>query len=86
MPSGKNYVRDYKQENKTAKARGETGNGSGSGDAMRHKARRKVIKRIGKAAVQGKDVDHKVKLKNGGGNGTKNLRVRGRRANRADNR
>lgn len=86
MPSSKNYVRDYKQENKTAKSRGETGNGSSSGDAMRHKARRKVIKRIGKAAVQGKDVDHKVKLKNGGGNGKGNLRVRGRRANRADNR
>lgn len=86
MPSSPNYVRDYKQENKTAKKRGETGNGSSSGDAMRHKARRKVIKRLGKAAVAGKDVDHKTKLKNGGSNGTKNLRVRGRRANRADNR
>lgn len=86
MPSSKNYVRDYKQENKTAKSRGETGNGSGSGDAMRHKARRVVIKKLGKAAVAGKDVDHKTKLKDGGGNSAGNLRVRGRRANRADNR
>lgn len=86
MPSSKNYVRDYKQENKTAKDRGETGNGSNSGDAMRHKARRKVIKRVGKAAVQGKDVDHKKKLKSGGGNDAGNLRIRGRKANRSDNR
>lgn len=86
MPSSKNYVRDYKQENKTAKSRGETGNGSSSGDAMRHKARRVVIKKLGKAAVAGKDVDHKVKLKNGGGNSAKNLRVRDKSENRSDNR
>lgn len=86
MPSGKNYVRDYAQERRTAKKRGETGVGAKSGDAMRHKARRKVIKAVGKAAVAGKDVDHKTKLKNGGGNGVKNLRVRARAANRADNR
>lgn len=86
MPSSANYVRDYKQERKTAKARGETGVGAKSGDAMRHKARRKVIKKLGKSAVAGKDVDHKSKLKNGGGNGLKNLRVRARRANRSDNR
>lgn len=86
MPSSANYVRDYAQERKTAKARGETGVGSKSGDATRHRARRKVIKRLGKAAVNGKDVDHKTKLKHGGGNGIKNLRVRERRANRSDNR
>lgn len=86
MPSSANYVRDYKQERKTAKARGETGNGSKSGDATRHRARRKVIKKLGKAAVNGKDVDHKTKLKSGGGNGIKNLRVRARKANRSDNR
>lgn len=86
MPSSPNYVRDYKQERETAKKRGETGVGSKSGDATRHRARRKVIKRLGKKAVEGKDVDHKVKLKNGGGNSTKNLRVRSRKANRSDNR
>lgn len=86
MPSSKNYIRDYQRERETAKKRGETGVGSSSGDATRHRARRKVIKRLGKSAVAGKDVDHKTKLKNGGGNGHKNLRVRDRRANRSDNR
>lgn len=86
MPSSKNYVRDYKQENATAKARGETGKGANSGDAMRHKARRKVIKKLGAKAVAGKDVDHKTKLKSGGGNGHSNLRVRDKSANRSDNR
>lgn len=86
MPSSKNYIRDYQRERETAKKRGETGVGSSSGDATRHRARRKVIKRLGKSAVAGKDVDHKTKLKNGGGNGHKNLRVRNRKENRSDNR
>lgn len=86
MPSPDGYVRDYKQERETAKKRGETGVGSSSGDATRHRARRKVIKKLGKAAVAGKDVDHKTKLKSGGSNGIKNLRVRSRSANRSDNR
>lgn len=86
MPSPDGYVRDYKQERATAKKRGETGVGSKSGDATRHRARRKVIKKLGASAVAGKDVDHKTKLKNGGGNGHSNLRVRSRSANRSDNR
>ena len=75
MPSSPNYVRDYKQERKTAKARGETGVGSKSGDATRHRARRKMEKKHGKAALAGKDVDHKKPLKSGGSNSESNLAI-----------
>lgn len=66
--------RNYKQERKTAKARGETGKGSDSGDAKRHRARRKVEKKTGKLSSD-QHVDHKRKVKDGGGNGDGNLRV-----------
>ena len=39
--------RNYKQERKTAIARGETGIGSESGDSRRHRDRRKYIKENG---------------------------------------
>lgn len=61
MPSSKGYKRNYKQERKTAKKRGETGVGSKSGDATRHRARRKVAKTT---SVKGKDVHHKKGLSN----------------------
>lgn len=76
--------RDYAQERKTAIARGETGAGSKSGDATRHRARRAVEKRLGKSAVKGKDVDHKRTLKSGGSNEASNLRVRSISENRSD--
>lgn len=85
MPSSKNYVRDYKQESKTAKARGETGVGPSSGDATRHRARRILVKKVGASAVKGKDVDHKKPLAKGGTNSTKNLRVRSIKTNRSNN-
>ena len=72
--------RDYKQENKTAKARGETGVGSKSGDATRHRARRKKAKT---SDVSGKDVGHKKSLKSGGGNGSSNLKVESKSSNRS---
>ena len=83
MPSGKNYKRDYTQETRTAKKRGETGAGSKSGDATRHRARRKVTNSRGKTAVAGKDVDHKRPIRSGGGNSASNLQVRNKSANRA---
>jgi len=52
--------------------------------AERNAARAKVIKKKGKAAVAGKDVDHKDK--NTKNSSSKNLRVRSVKANRADNR
>jgi hypothetical protein len=70
MPSSPGYKRDYKQEAKTAKARGE------HGDRMeRQRARRAVDKtgvdrnNNGKAdRREGKDVSHNKLLKNGGTN------------------
>jgi hypothetical protein len=75
--------RNLKQERKTAIARGETGVGSKSADATRHRARRKVVNKLGEAAVAGKDVDHKKALKSGGSNDLSNLKVRSVSANRS---
>lgn len=75
MPSAPGYVRDYKQERNTAKKRGETGVGSKSGDATRHRARRKVINARG-ALSSDQVVDHKKPLKNGGSNELGNLKVK----------
>jgi hypothetical protein len=44
-----------------------------------------MVKKHGKAALAGKDVDHKIAIRNGGGNG-KNLRIRSIKANRGDTR
>lgn len=75
MPSSPNYVRDYKQERKTAKARGETGVGSKSGDATRHRARRQKEKELGRKLRADEHVHHKNKLKDGGSNSSTNLAV-----------
>lgn len=83
MPSSKNYVRDLKQERKTAKARGETDSGSKSKDATRHRARRALENKLGKSIPSNMDVDHKKSLKDGGSNSTSNLRVRSQRDNRS---
>jgi hypothetical protein len=45
MPSSPGYVRDLKQEYKTAKARGEIGTGHNSKNAERHRARRLALKK-----------------------------------------
>jgi hypothetical protein len=53
--------------------------------AQRNAARRKMIA-AGKAKKgDGKDVEHKKPIRNGGGNGKSNLTVRSKSANRADN-
>lgn len=81
MPSSPKYKRDYSQENKTAKTRGETSSGSDSGDAVRHRARRVMLKKG--MVAKGQDVDHKKPLSKGGaGTDPKNLRA----ASKADNR
>ena len=72
MPSSKNYVRDYDQDYKTQKARGESGTGSDSKKAKRNRARRLALK-LG-MVKPGQDVDHKVPLSKGGSNTAKNLR------------
>lgn len=58
MPSSEGYKRDYKQEYKTAKKRGEVGTGSNGENAQRKRARRK-LEREGKVSKgDGKDVAH----------------------------
>ncbi len=76
--------RDYKRERELAKRRGETGVGSKSGDAQRHRARRKVEKRVGRKLKPDEVVDHIKRVKDGGGNGDGNLRVRDLSSNAAD--
>lgn len=53
--------------------------------AMRNGARRKAMKEGKVTKGDGKDIDHKKKLKDGGTNSKSNLRVRSKSANRADN-
>jgi len=73
MPSSKNYVRDYDQEYKTQKQRGESGTGSDSDNAKRKRLRRKALK-LG-MVKPGQDLDHKVPLSKGGSNTLKNARA-----------
>lgn len=49
---------------------------------LQNKARTIMQKDLGKAALDGKDVDHKVMLDKGGGNDRSNLRVRTQKQNR----
>lgn len=72
MPSSPNYVRDYKQEYKTAKARGEIGTGSNSENAKRHRLRRKMLKKG--MLKPGETVDHIKPLSMGGSNTLANAR------------
>lgn len=81
MPSTSDYVRDYKQEAKTAKARGEQGVGPESGSAKRHRLRRKALK-LG-MVKPGQDLDHKRPLSKGGANTIKNARATSPSENRS---
>ena len=79
MPSSKNYKRNYAEEYDRYHASPE----QRKNRANRNKARKEVEKRVGKAALRGKDVDHKRPLAKGGGNGKGNLRIQSKRANRS---
>lgn len=81
MPSSPNYKRDYKQEARTAKRRGEQGTGSDSGSAQRHRARRKMLKE-GKVKP-GQDVAHVKPISKGGSNAAANLRAESPSKNRS---
>jgi len=52
--------------------------------AERVKARRWAIKRYGKRAIEGKDIDHIRSLESGGSTTMSNIRVRDIGSNRAD--
>lgn len=75
MPSAPGYKRDYRQEYKTAKSRGEVGTGSNGDNAKRKRLRRQLEKEGKVRKGDGKDVDHKMPLSKGGSNSKANARV-----------
>lgn len=81
MPSSKNYVRDYKQEYKTAKRRKEVAAGKNGANAKRKAARRKLEKAGLVRKGDGKDVDHKNR--NPKDNRRSNLRAVSKSTNRS---
>lgn len=81
MPSSSNYVRDYKQERKTAMRRGEVSSGPDGDNAKRKEARRKLEKEGKVRKGDGKDVDHKNR--NPKDNSRGNLRVKSKSENRS---
>ena len=78
MPSSPNYKRDYKQEQATARARGDT-----KKRAERNAARAELMKEGKVHKGDGKDVDHTKPLGQGGSNSRGNLRVASAGANRS---
>ena len=52
------------------------------GRSQRNQARTIMAKDLGKAAIAGKNIDHRVMVKDGGSNARSNLRVRSQHANR----
>ena len=75
-PSSPNYVRDMKRERETQIARGE------HIDNRKRKKARRLMEAKG-MVKPGQDVDHKVPLSKGGGNGVGNLRAVSPSENRA---
>jgi hypothetical protein len=73
---GRDYAKEYREYHGKPSQRKNRSN--------RNKARRLMIKKHGKAKLEGKDVDHKKPMKKGGGNHMKNLRIRSVKANRGD--
>jgi len=80
MPSSPGYKRNYAEEYKTAKARGEVDGGHSGENAERKRARRKALK-LGLVKA-GQDWDHIKPLSKGGSNAISNGRPRSPHANR----
>jgi hypothetical protein len=79
MPSAPDYKRDYAQEKVTSDARGEKPK-----RAARNRARHIMVKKGMVRPGDGKDVDHKTPLGQGGAaTSPSNLRVRDDNANRS---
>lgn len=83
MPSSPGYRRNYAQEYRTAKSRGEVGGGSSGDNAKRKRLRRQMEKEGKVRKGDGKDVDHKVPLSKGGPNTKSNARVVPKGTNRS---
>ena len=83
MPSSPGYVRNIKQEYKTAEARGEKNAGPNGVDAKRHRARFEATKLGMVKPKDGKDLDHRKPLSKGGSNTPANFRVESQHANRS---
>ena len=74
-------ARDYRKEYDNYHSRPE----QIANRAARGAARAQVKKKLGAAAIAGKDIDHKKMIKDGGGNGGGNLRVAPVGSNRSRN-
>lgn len=78
MPSSPNYKRNYAQEMKTAKQRGED-----KDNVLRKRARRLMVKKGLVKPFDGKEVDHKQALSKGGSNTPSNFRIKTASDNRS---
>ena len=78
MPSSPGYKRNYKEEWKDAKARGE-----GDDNAQRHRARYEMEKAGKVPKNDGVDIGHKKAIKRGGTNAPSNLKVQSVSENRS---
>ena len=78
MPSSPGYKRNYKEEWKDAKARGE-----GADNAQRHRARYEMEKAGKVHKNDGRDVGHVKHIKRGGTNAPSNLKVQSVSENRS---
>lgn len=74
----KKRERDYKKEYRAYHGTPE----QIANRSARNKARRTMEKEVGKAALKGKEVDHKTPLSKGGSNARSNLQVVSRTTNR----
>ena len=72
--TGRDYSYDKEYESKKKQV---------ANRVKRNAARRAMTAAKGKAALKGKDVDHKKPLKSGGSNAKSNLRVTTKKKNRA---
>lgn len=76
MPEKRDYAKEYREYHSKPEQIKNRSN--------RNKARAKVKKLVGAAAVKGKDIDHKRPIAKGGSNNISNLRIRSVHANRGD--
>lgn len=67
MAKRRDYKREYEMYQGTTEQKRNR--------AKRNAARREMEREVGKSALKGKDVDHKVPLSKGGGNSRSNLQI-----------